>query len=219
LAASLVFVTALLLGVSVPAPHRMDLAYALAGIDPGLAIGTVLAATRVFLRGPPARAHQDEGIREPLLALPWLNDPRLAHLLDWQRRLALVRWRRGGSFALVGVALAAVPHGSALPMVAALLVLVLSLVWLGVAMRASADASGAAGRLLGATPLAARRLRVAAFRYPLVAVLCALLPMVVGTLLTRRGVVALGWLICALAASAWPVRRIFNVSQDQETPP
>lgn len=70
LVASLAFVTALLLGVSMPAPHRGDLPYALPGIDLGLVLGTTVAAARVFRRDAVARVRQADGIREPLFALP-----------------------------------------------------------------------------------------------------------------------------------------------------
>jgi hypothetical protein len=202
---SLAFVTALLFGASIRAPHRGDLPYALAGIDLGLVVGTASAAARVFRQDAVARARQADGIREPLFALPWLNDPGLPHLLDWQRRAALVRWRRGGSFVMVGIVLGVVPMGAPMAQVAGLVLLVLSWSWLAVAMRASADATSRAVRLLGAVPLDARRARMASFRYPLIAVLCALVPMAVGTVLVRRGVIALAWIVCAGVVSAWPV--------------
>jgi hypothetical protein len=213
---SVVFVTALLLGVSMPAPHRGDLPYALAAIDLGLVFGTASAAVRVFRRGAIARARHADGIREPLFPLPWLNDPRLPHLLDWQRRAALVRWRRGGSFAMVGVALAAVPRGPSLPMVVALMLLVLSWSWLAVVMRASADASTAAIRLLGATPLDVRHALLASLRYPVMAASCAVVPMAVGATLGGRSVIALAWLVCAGAISAWPILRILRATRSPD---
>jgi hypothetical protein len=205
LMASLAFVTALLFGVSVRAPHRGDLPYALAGIDLGLVVGTASAAVRVFRRDMVARAGSADGIREPLFALPWLNDPGLPHLADWQRRAALVRWRRGGSFVMVGIVLGVVPMGAPMVQVAGLVLLVLSWSWLAVAMRASADAIANAACLLGAVPLDARCARRASVRYPIIAALCALVPMAVGTVLLRRGVIALAWIVCAGAVSAWPV--------------
>jgi len=208
LMASLAFVAALLFGVSIFALHRGDWFYALAGIDLALVAGTAVAAIRVFRRGALARVHHVDGIREPLLALPWLNDARLPHLLDWQRRAALVRWRRGGSFAMVGIVLAAVPIGAPMLEVSALVLLVLAWSWLTVAMRASADAFVAAVRLLAAVPWGARFARMAALRYPLVATSCALVFMVIGTALLRHGMVALVWIVCAGVASAWPLARL-----------
>src|SRR6185437_8709795 len=81
--ASLAFVTALLLGASVAAPHHVDLPYALVGVALALVVGTAAAALRALRRD--AGVHVADGIRESLLALPWLNDPRLPHWLDWQR--------------------------------------------------------------------------------------------------------------------------------------
>src|SRR6185437_555818 len=146
----LALVTALLLAVSVSAPHRADLAYALAGIDFALVVGAATAAVRALHAG--ARARHADGIREPLFALPWLNDPRLPHLLDWQRRAALVRWRSGGNFVLVGLVLAVVPQGPVLHEVVGLVLLALALTWLEVVMRVSADSTRDASRLMTAIP-------------------------------------------------------------------
>lgn len=212
--ASLAFVTALLLGISTNASHRGDLPYAVAGVDLALILGTAVAMLRVFRGG--TRAHHADGIREPLLALPWLSDPRLPHLLDWQRRAALVWWRRGGSFVTVGLVLAAVPIGAPMLEVAALVLLVLSWSWLAVVMRASADAAVAAVDLLRATPLDSHRARVASFRYPLIAASCGLLPMAAGAILLRKGLLAPAWIAFAAAASAWPMLRIIRATRSAE---
>ena len=208
LVASLAAATALLFGIAAFAPYGRDLPYAAAGIDGALVVGVAVAAIRVFRRGALARGYHADGIREPLLALPWLNDPRLPHLLDWQRRAALVRWRRGGSFVTVGIVLAAVPIGAPMVQVSALMLLVLSWSWLTVVMRSSADAFISAVRLLAAVPWNVRAARMAAFRYPLVATLCALVFMAIGAALLRHGMVALLWIVCAGVASAWPLVRL-----------
>lgn len=210
---SLAFVTALLLGMSMSGPHRGDLPYALAGIDLALVVGTAIAATRVFQRGAVARVRQADGIREPLFALPWLNDPRLPHLLDWQRRAALVRWRRGGSFVMVGIVLGAVPMGAPMAQVAGLVLLVLSWSWLAVVMHAGADATNAALRLLRAEPLDVRWARRASLRYPLVATSCALVLMAVGIAVIRQGLLAPAWIVCAGLASAWPLLGILRATR------
>ena len=208
LVASLAAATALLLGIAAFAPYGRDLPYALAAIDGALVAGVAVAAIRVFRRGALARVHHADGIREPLLALPWLNDPRLPHLLDWQRRAALVRWRHGGSFVTVGIVLAAVPIGAPMVQVGALVLLVLSWSWLAVVMRASAEAFIAAARLLAAVPWNVRSARMAALRYPLIASVCALMVMAIGAALLRYGIVALVWILCAGATSAWPLVRL-----------
>ncbi|HET7224055.1 MAG TPA: hypothetical protein VFI81_12710 [Rhodanobacteraceae bacterium] len=215
LIAPLALVAALLLVVSVGAPHRGDLPYALAGIELALGVGTAVAAVRAFRRGALAVHHAD-GIREPLLALPWLNDPRLPHLLDWQRRAALVRWRRGGSFVMVGIVLAGAPMGAPMLEVAGLVLLVLSWSWLTVVMRAGAGASAAAVRVLGAEPLDTRRARTASLRYPMVATLCALVWMALGTALLRQGMLGLAWIAIAGAVSAGPLVRILRVTRGAE---
>jgi hypothetical protein len=211
LLASLVFVAVLLLGASTSAPHRADLAYALAGIGFALVAGTAVATLRVFRGG--ARAHPADGIREPVLALPWLNDPRLPHLIDWQRRAALEQWRRGGSFAMVGIVLAAVPMGAPMLEVAGLVLLVLAGSWLTVVMRASAGATNAAMRVLRAQPLGARQARMASLRYPLIATLCAVVLMAVGIAVIRQGVLVPAWIVCAGLASAWPLLGILRATQ------
>ena len=205
---SLAFVTALLLGLSSRAPHRADLLYALVGIGLALVVGTIIATLRVFRAG--ARVRHADGIREPLLALPWLNDPRLPHLLDWQRRMALVRWRRGGGAAMAALALFAVPDGASALRGAGLILFVFSLTWLDVALRACAKATAEAARFLRPTPLGDDRLRTASFRYPLLAVVCASVLVVVGAILLDRGsaIAGLWGAACAVVASAWPLRRV-----------
>lgn len=209
---SIAFVAVLLSCISLHAPHGRDLPYALAGIGLGLVVGVAVAMMRVFRRGAVA-VHQADGIREPLFALPWLNDPHLPHLLDWQRRAALVRWRRGGSFAMVGIVLGAVPMGAPMLQVAGLVVLVLSWSWLAVVMRACAGATATAVRLLGATPLDIRRARLTSFRYPLVAALCAFVPVLVVAVAGGRVAIALTWVVCAVLASAWPLLGILRATR------
>ena len=208
LMASLAFATALLLGASVSAPHRADLSYALAGIGLALVVGTILATLRVFRAG--ARGHHADGIREPLLALSWLNDPRLPHLLDWQRRMALVRWRRGGGAAMAALALFAVPDGASALRGAGLILFVISLTWLDVVLRACAKATADAARFLHPTPLGGDRLRTASFRYPLLAVVCTFVLMAAGAVLMSGGnaIAGLWAAVCAIAAAAWPLRRV-----------
>ncbi|MGH8214482.1 MAG: hypothetical protein ACREPZ_02120 [Rhodanobacteraceae bacterium] len=210
LLASLAFATVLLTGASMPAPHRGDLPYALAGIDLGLVVGTASAAARVFRQGAIVRVHHADGIREPLLALPWLNDTRLPHLLDWQRRAALVRWRRGGGAAMAALALFAVPNGASMLRGAGLILLVLSLTWLDVALHACATATAEAARLLQPTPSGGDRLRTASLRYPLLAVVCTLVLAVAGAILISGGsaIAGLWGAAYAIAVSVWPLKRL-----------
>ncbi|HEV7123096.1 MAG TPA: hypothetical protein VGN24_06675 [Rhodanobacter sp.] len=208
LLASLVVATALLLGVSMHAPHRADLPYALTGIDLALVVGMTVAALRALHTG--ARVHQADGIREPLFALPWLNDPHLPHLLDWQRRAALVRWRRGGGGMMVALALFAVPDGASVLTGSGLVLFVISLTWLDVALRACVKTTAEAARLLRPTPAGGERLRAVSLRYPLLATACATSLTAAGAILLGDGaaLAGLGGVLCAIAAIAWPLSRI-----------
>lgn len=219
LAASLAFITALLLGVSLFATHRGDLAYALAGIDLALVVGTVVAVARVFRPGAAARAHHAAGIREPLFALPWVDDARLPHLLDWQRRAALVRWRSGGNFILVGLVLAGVPRGPVLHEVVGLVLLALSLTWMAVTMGACADSTLDATRLLAATPFDPHRVRRAALRYPAIGACGAAVLAAIGVALAHPSIALwCGWAACAGAATAWPLRRLLVATRGRASP-
>lgn len=191
---------------AIPAPHRDALVLGLLAMDGGLIVGTFAAVVQVLRTGAAARSRHADGIREPLLALPWLNDPRLPHLLDWQRRCSLVRWRGGGSFALVGIVLAGVPMGAAIFDVAGLVLLALSLAWLAVTMRACVAATADAYRSLKATPVMAERVRRASLRYPLLAAISATFLAVIGVLLLRDGFAPMVvWAACAIAVSLRPL--------------
>ena len=213
LLASVGFAAALLSAAALAAPHRGDLAYALAGILLGLVVGTVAAALRAFRRRINGPTHHVDGLREPLFTLAWLDDPRLPNLPDWQRRVALMRGRRGGSFALVGIVLGAIPMGAPMLEVAGLVLLVLSWSWLVLVMRTGADTTVAMVRLLGATPLDSRCARKASLRYPCMAAIIAVVPMAIGAGLGRSGMIALAWVVAACAASAWPLVRILGATR------
>lgn len=212
--ASFAFAAALLVGVSIGAPHRGDLAHALAGIGLALVVGIAAATLRVLHRGAFA-ARQADGIREPLLALRWLNDGRLPHLLDWQRRAGLVRWRRGGGAVMGAMALFAVPDGATAVTGAGLVLFVIALTWLDVVLRASARVTADAARLLRATPLGGARLRGVSLRYPALAVVCACALVGAGAGLTGGGwaMAALGAAACGIAVAAWPLVRILRATR------
>lgn len=210
---AMVCVSALLSLTAIGAAHGARLPIALVVLDAGLVFGTVVA-TIVALRSTrgPRAAHAGV-IREPLLALGWLNDPRLPHLLDWQRRDALVRWRAGGNFVWIGVLLVSLPHGVIVRMAIGVVLLALSLMWLAVVMCACADVTADAVRLLTPTPLHAPHGRIASFRYPLVASVCAAIFAGCGAVLMTLGAVMGGWLACAVALAAWPLYRIVSVTR------
>lgn len=218
LIASLACVASLLLVAALAAPHRGDLAYALAGNALGLVVGTVAAVLRALRQRSDSPTHRDDGIREPLFTLAWLDDPRLPHLVDWQRREAVARWRRGGSFVLIGIVLAGVPDGPAIPTVVALILLVLSWAWLAVVMHASADSTISSVHLLGATPLDHNRARKASLRYPCMAMLVATVPMAIGAVLGHSGMIVFAWAAAACAALVWPLVRILDATRCPESP-
>lgn len=209
----------LLAGAAIPAPHRDALAFGLLAVDGGLLVGSLAAVVQTLRKGAAARSRHADGIREPLFALPWLNDPRLPHLLDWQRRCALGRWRGGGGFALVGVVLAGVPMGAAIFDVAGLVLLALALAWLAVAMKACMAVTNDARELLGATPVLAERMRRGPLRYPLIALLGATVLAALGVLLLRGGLVPMVvWFVCAAAVSLRPLLRIAQAMPRERSP-
>lgn len=219
LAVAVVSGSVLLVCAALPAPHRDALGFGLLALDGGLIVGALAAIVLALRRGAAMKFRHAEGIREPLFALPWLEDARLPHLPDWQRRCALVRWRGGGGFSLVGVALAGVPMGAAMFDVAGLVLLALALAWLAVVMRACAATTGAAGSLLGATPLSSARMRRASLRYPLAGWLGSMALAGLGAALLRGGFATwVGWCICAAALSLRPWLRIVRAVPPGRSP-
>lgn len=200
---------ALLSCVALPAPHRADLPYAIAGISLGLFVGTAAAAVRGLRANAVDRARYVDGIREPLFALPWLNDPRLPHMHDWQRRAALVKWRRGGGAAVVALALFAVPDGTVMLHGVGIILLLISLTWLDVVLRESVKVTTEAARLLQPTQSGCDRLRIASLRYPLLAVICSIVLAAAGAALASGGFAIMGFAgaACAIAVSVWPLKR------------
>lgn len=171
---------------------RLRIAFAVlaAGLVPGVALG--LAAALRLRRRPAQRVR--EGAREPLFGLRWLDDARLPHLGDWQRREALLRWRRGGHAWMIGAALMALPGSTALASGAGVLLIATALAWFSLLAQACAEASVAAARALAALPVPRRGFARAAWRYPAFAFACACALAAVGA-----GLLGLGW----RAAPAW----------------
>lgn len=148
----------------------------------------------------------------------WLDHRCLPHLVDWQRRVAVTHWRRGGGTVLVGLLLVGAPDGAALPAVASLVLVALAWAWWATVMRASAGTSEAAMHLLAAVPLSARCARAASFRYPLFAAACALVPMAAGAVLGGRIAIVPAWIACACMVSAWPLFRILRATRPPDSP-
>lgn len=175
-AALVVGIGALVLAALAWLSHAMaSLPVLIVAMDAGIALGT-MSGTYAALRRRRKRPDgaKREGLRRPMFGLRWLDDARLPHLHDWQRREALLRWRRGGNAWMVGAALFAVPGGAPLLMLPGLLLLTLALGWWLVVLGASRGITREARGILAATAISGRSLRRVALRYPGFALACAL---------------------------------------------
>lgn len=143
-------------------------------VDGGLALGAVLglfAALR-HRRHPAQRLR--EGARLPVFGLAWLDDARLPHLSDWQRREGVLRWRRGGHAWMIGAVLFGLPSSTGASSGIGVLLIAIALAWFSLILQACVAATLDADALLASTPRAPHRLAQAAWRYPAFALLCAL---------------------------------------------
>lgn len=146
----------------------------------GMVSGVVLALVAVLRLDQKHRSHrQTLAIKKPMFLLPWLNRCNLALLSEWQRRASLLRWRQGGNFGLIGLVLFVLPSDVPPGPLLGLLTIIVIAAWIGVVMHASVDAARHARLSLGGTPIGAQRFFAASFRYPSIAVGCAL---TIGTL-------------------------------------
>lgn len=210
-ATALLVATALAAG-PLPAP-RSSLLTALAVTATGLIFGTGVGTWSALRRRNAHKAVAREGIRQPLFAWPWLDDRRLPHLCDWQRRETVLRWRRGGNAGWLAAVALAVPSGSPVSAVLGVLLLATLLAWLAVAQRASADSAVRAAQWLRATPVSAAQMFRTSLRYPLFAAACAL--GIGGLAIAPLGVAAIGgWALLVAAFSLrlpltwwWHLRR------------
>jgi MFS family permease len=136
----------------------------------GAALGYVVARRR---EARPHTKHTRHGTTKPLFPMPGLDDPRLHHFPDWQRREALNRWRLGGRlWQLVALGLL-VPMNSAFWSLAGLLLLGTSLIWYGVVLRACEETIARATQLFAASPLPFPTFAAASARYLVVAWIAA----------------------------------------------
>ncbi|MFD0320430.1 hypothetical protein [Lysobacter gummosus] len=142
-------------------------------IEAGVAVGAVLGLISALRhRRHPARRTR-EGAREPLFGLRWLDDARLPHISDWQRREALLRWRRGGHAWMIGAVLLALPSSTGAASGLGVLLIVIALAWFSLLVQACAASIVAAQTLLHSAPRAPHALARAAWRYPAFAFACA----------------------------------------------
>ncbi|MGH8085639.1 MAG: hypothetical protein ACREPV_10235 [Lysobacter sp.] len=166
--------------------HDAAMGTALTIVAVGVVVGTASALLIVLRRQRVQRAPRI-GVRRTLFGIGWLDDPRLPHLSDWQRREVLLRWRTQASATPVLAALLLLPSGVGPLTLLGLLLFALSACWLGLVLRTSIEVTAAAARLLHSTPTSARQRARVALRYPVFACVCA----------------SAGGLTVALAAGSW----------------
>ncbi|MGO1069863.1 hypothetical protein [Lysobacter sp. CA199] len=141
-------------------------------VETGVAVGTGLGLISALRhRRHPARRTR-EGARQPLFGLRWLDDARLPHLSDWQRREALLRWRRGGHAWMIGAVLLALPSSTAAASGAGVLLIAIALAWFSLVVQSCAAATVDAESLLTSAPREPHALARAAWRYPAFAFAC-----------------------------------------------
>jgi hypothetical protein len=155
--------------------RRFDLVgAALIVVSAGVGMGAALGLIGLPARTRPSGSRLPSRRRQAALTITGLGDPCLPWLFDWQRRTALSRWRQGGNAWLAGVLLLAMPAGVAPSTILGLMLMVLSLAWMAVVLRAAAEVTRESTKLLQTAPVPRRRILIAALRYPAFALACAL---------------------------------------------
>lgn len=207
----LLVATLLTLGVWLPVQALLILAWRstpaaepdLMSLTLMLAVATAIGAAAGWLSALRAPSLQQEvaphqGRRDPLWSARLLHDARLPWLAEWQRRETTLHWRRGGSALPLGVALCLFPSGAAPPALLGLLLFVLSLGWMGLALRSSASVTLQAMSLLQALPVRRATCLRSLGRYPLFCVLVAAPPGLLLAGLALGGSGLLLWCVVAL---------------------
>ncbi|UXI67977.1 hypothetical protein [Tahibacter amnicola] len=140
----------------------------------GLWLGAALghaSARRTHARPP--RPRERDHSSAPVVPMPGQHAAGLRHFPEWQRRDALRRWRSGGRVWQLGAFALLIPGNEGLLSLAGLILLGISLIWYGLALRASEDVIVRSTALFAALPLPFPRLAHASVRYPFAAWLCA----------------------------------------------
>lgn len=153
------------------APASLRAAYWI--VDGGLALGAALGLFAALRHRRHPHHRLREGARQPLFGLAWLDDARLPHLSDWQRREGVLRWRRGGHAWMIGAVLFGLPSSTGIGSGLGVLSIAVALAWFSLILQACVAATLDADALLASTPRAPRRLAQAAWRYPAFAFVCA----------------------------------------------
>lgn len=178
-------------------------------VSAGVVIGAALGLIGVPVRPRPSHPRSTSGRRQAALKLHGLGDPRLPWLFDWQRRTALSRWRQGGNAWLAGVLLLAMPVGVAPSTILGLMLMVLSVAWMAVVLRAAAEVTREAIQLLRAAPAPRRRILGAALRYPAFALTCALTWALIGACVCGAATGLMTAWCVALTVLSLPALRFF----------
>ncbi|MEO8671712.1 MAG: hypothetical protein ABI411_10395 [Tahibacter sp.] len=190
-------VAGLLCLVALTASHWRDwFASAIVIMPGGLMLGAMagcFAANRVHADRRPKRIRV--GSSKPLVSLPGLNHPKLNFFAEWQRRELLRRWRSGGRIGQFAFLLLLIPANDGLSTMLGLLIVGLSLIWFGLALRASEDVIVGGTAVFAAMPLRFERFAAASLRYPLYALLGTIACSLIGLRLQQAPL-----LICAIYA-------------------
>lgn len=127
---------------------------------------------------------------------------------EWQRREALLQWRTGSNYWMLGLVLFAVPGGVSLLPVSGFVLLATAALWLSVVLRARAEVALDASALLKATPVAPWSLRRAVLVYPTACTALALATVTSGALML--GDILGGMIIAALILIVLSVRPLLG---------
>lgn len=174
----------------------------------GAGLAGLLVAWRC--RHPPVAYRA--GVRVPIWSPPWPRSSHAPHVFDWQRREALLRWRRGGSAWLVGIVVALTPGGADPRVVAGLVLMAGMAGWFGTVLHASGDVARDARATLRATPMSGMRLRRATLGYPVFALLATCGGFILGVALAGSATLPL-WAAVAVLMSARGVRSLWHAGR------
>lgn len=173
----------------------------LAGTSAIVGFALVFGAALAFYPATKAAGPKHAGRRRKRILIPVFAPQAfvrraLGGVPVWQRREALLQWRTGSNFWMLGLLLFAVPAGVTLLSISGFVLLSTAAIWLSVVLRACAEVALDASALLSATPIASGSLRRATLVYPAVSAAWALATATAGALML--GDIRSGMVIAAL---------------------
>ena len=174
-----------------------------------LVFGASLAfypATRAA--NPRGAGRRRKRILVPVFAPQAFARRALGGVPEWQRREALLQWRTGSNFWMLGLVLFAVPGGVTLLSISGFVLLATAAIWFSVVLRACAEVTLDASTLLKATPVAAWSLRRAVLVYPTICTALTLATVTAGALML--GDVLGSMIITALILIVLSVHPLFH---------